>query len=130
MQELIDELGALKVKLAPTLAAIKPDVDRVKFLEAKIGEMAPAGEQVVNGQVYGASVSQNANERTITSMPRLFRTLGQREFLASCSFPLKHFDACVKSGLITETEKAVLLNEEHTGTRKVTTFLLPIKTNN
>jgi hypothetical protein len=127
MRELIDELGALEAELAPVLAVIKPKTERVKWLKDQISEQTPAGQQAVQGLVYGASVNEAANERTITSMPRLFRTIGQGEFLSRCGFPLGEFDKLVKSGQITASEKAVLLKEENTGSRKITTFLLPTK---
>jgi hypothetical protein len=126
MHALIDELGRLEAKLAPTLAAIKPKVARVKWLKEQIGKEAGAGEQVLHGFEFGVSVSPNALERTIVSMPRLFRTIGQGLFLSSCSFPLGTFDTMVKNGTLSPVDKAVLLLEEHTGTRPVKSFKLPI----
>lgn len=111
-QGLIDEFGRLSQKVE----AHKPDKARhalVREILAAGYEFEPNSQPFIEeGLEFTLSVSACANERTITSMAKLLKLLGQRLFLKFCKFPLSAVDASVPA-----SEHSQFLKEEATGPR-------------
>lgn len=120
----MDNLGALEAQLAPQLAALKPAMERVKALKEAIAAATPAGTQAIQGSRYGASVSEAGLVREIVSLPKLFKAIGERQFVGACSFPLKQLDALVAAGAVSGAQVKQILRAEHSGSRTVKTFPL------
>jgi hypothetical protein len=115
---LVDEYGSVQSKLAAFSSTTKPLKDREKELRAellKIVEKEPPDQAfALDGDHYTVTLSECRMERTIRSMKRVFVVLGQKLFLASCTFPLKAL-----SSLLLPDEVAKLVDETATGAREV-----------
>jgi hypothetical protein len=89
---IIDEFGGLQHEVE----AFKPTRERYEALSKEIRGWyeKESGEQpyLEEGARYVLQVSAATNERTITSMPKLFRILGIDAFLRFCRFPLAVVD--------------------------------------
>lgn len=113
---IIDELG----KLDAELAAMKPKEARRKELSEQVIEWfqdEPAEKAVAaSGARFTVVVSPRGNQRSILSIPKLFKRLGERTFLTNCSIALGALD-----NLLTKAEIGKFVGEARTGPRKVTT---------
>jgi hypothetical protein len=111
---LIDELGRLEADLEK----ITPKLERAKVLRGEIGrwcdQMPADQEYVVDGDRYAAAVSRRDNQRKIVSLGKIFRVVGQAEFLKVCSLTLKALDS-----LIPRNKQGRFVLEERTGKRTV-----------
>ena len=115
---LVDEFGAVQSRLDAFSATIKPLKEREKELREQILEAVkglPPNEACgIDGDSYAVAISERRIERTIKSMKRVFTLLGEKVFLARCSFPLK----ALKEDLLPD-DVAKLVDETLTGPREV-----------
>ncbi len=115
---LVDEYGAVQAQLDAFSATIKPLKEREKELREQILETVkdlPANEAYgMEGEKYSIAISERRVERTIKSMKRVLALLGEKLFLARCTFPLK----ALKEELLPD-EIAKLVTEASTGPREV-----------
>jgi hypothetical protein len=113
-QALIDEFGALQNQVE----RFKPTRDRYEETRKTIVswyEKAPGAQPFLEeGTQFMLKVSACTNERTVKSMPKLFRILGLETFLKLCKFPLAAVDAAVP-----KMRHAEFLVESQTGPRKI-----------
>lgn len=115
---IVDEFGELERKVAE----FKPTRDRHEALKKQIAgwfEATPADQpDQVEGQVYVVQASPRANQRLITSIPKLFRRLGQKLFLEVASIPLKAIDAHIPA-----SEHESFIVEKRSGSRSIKAVL-------
>ena len=111
-QALIDEYCELyraKKKLEEQLESKKAEVF------ALLPENHPAGEPyTLTGKKWILLIKAAEWVRTIKDKFAVLRRVGQDEFVARCTFPLKAFDE-----LILEGERAQFVDREQNGPRKV-----------
>jgi hypothetical protein len=111
---IIDEFGQLQ----QDVDAFKPKKDRHAELRDQIAswyEKEPARQPFVeHGLRFTLQVSECANERTVSSMSKLFKFLGVEAFLKLCKLPLGAVDAAVP-----KIRHKEFLTEEPTGPRKI-----------
>ena len=110
----IDEYGAV----SRAIAEFKPQLDRAKALKAHIlgwyHDLPPEETFVSHGNQYTLQVSARSWEREITSMWRLYRTLGMKRFFACVRAKLGEIDKHVP-----EAEQGQFLRKERTGMRDI-----------
>ena len=111
---LIDEFGELEQRLA----AFKPVSDRRDELRKEIlgwYENAGAGEKfTLAGSRFNVEVSACGQERSIISMPKLFKRLGQKLFFAVCKVSLKSVDEHIAAA-----EQAEFVTISQSGPRRL-----------
>lgn len=113
---LVDEFGELDRQLA----LLEP---RYKALSEEINgwfENAPAAEPAtIDGAQYRLALSPKRLSRHVTKLTVLFRKLGVRRFLQSCTFPVGE---CEK--LLGEDGAAAFIEGGRTGKRTITAMPL------
>jgi hypothetical protein len=114
--EQIDELGALDAELAH----VAPKIKRQKDLREIIREhyaLAPANmPATASGKLYTVIVGEKGFERSVLSMPKLFKRLTPSVFFRNCKVTLGVLDV-----LLTKAEIAAFVVSEQTGYRPITT---------
>ncbi len=114
----IDELGALELELAP----MRPKIKRAEALRKSVAAAftgAPEESGKLDGDKFIALIGERSNQRSITSMPKLFAILKKDVFLENCSFTLGKLEELVPPDL-----QIGLIEEKRTGSRTVTTYKL------
>ena len=93
-KRIVDRLGVLEDEIAPHKPAIKEAEALRKTVRGWTDddEVDPLANVVYDGSKYQSFVKAAESRRRITSLPKLFRLLKQRKFLALCSFTLKALD--------------------------------------
>lgn len=116
--KLVDEFGAVQAQLAAFAATIKPLREREKELRDEIlmtvADLPDDEACGIDGDAYVITITERRIERTIKSMKRVFAVLGEKLFLARCTFPLK----ALKEELLPDA-MAKLVTEAATGPREV-----------
>lgn len=109
-----DEIGVLNDEIEP----LKKLKKRYDLLAAEIRlwyDGMPDDENfVIEGRTHLVTISAQSNSRYITSMPKLFRKLGEKVFLKLCAFTLKNLD-----DHIPVPERPRYVTEDQTGARAV-----------
>jgi hypothetical protein len=113
-QAIIDEFGELQQQVD----AFKPKKDRHAELREQIAlwyeKERPTQPFLEEGLKFTLQVSECSNERTISSMPKLFKFLGIEAFLRLCKFPLGAVDVAIP-----RVRHGEFLDEAPTGPRKI-----------
>ena len=113
-RKVIDEYGELHRRVA----GYKPDIDRAAALKKEIESWYADSESAesfeAEGELYRVQIGPKAHQRTIVAITKVFRTLGQKQFLQNCTFPLGRLDTLLPSAV-----ELGIAKEERTGPRKV-----------
>lgn len=108
----IDEYGELERRYVEA-TWLKRREDLRRKIEAHYAN-EPADESFsAPGNIWQLIVGPRANKRTIVAMPKLFKLLGQKEFLSICTMPLGELD---RRGIDTDG----IVKESRTGNRTIT----------
>ena len=105
--EIVDEYG----ELARRIRMYRPDEDRAealrKIINGWFGQDGADLEFKVEGRAYVLRIGKRAIKRTLpaTSMRRVFKALGQAQFLATCTYPLNLADELKIEGLVVEVRE-------------------------
>ena len=113
----IDELGAVQAKLEPSKPLRKREKELREQIEGWIANLAPTKEKILDGVRYSTAISARKNERSIVSMWKVMKAIGDKAFLAACFLPLKVLDEY----LAPEQQKG-LVTEAPTGPRTILTM--------
>lgn len=109
----IDEYGELERRYVEAKIWLNRREDLRKKIESKYANEAADESFSAAGNIWQLVVGPRSNKRTITSMPRLFKLLGAKEFLSICEIPLKKLDSL---GIDTDG----IVKESRTGNRTIT----------
>ena len=117
LAELADEYG----ELARRIRMYAPDLDRAEALRKQISAFYinedPNREFLAEGKLYALRIGKRAIQRIVTAvgMRKLFKHLGQSQFLLNCTFPMNKLDELKLEGVV---------SEERTGPRKIEAIAL------
>lgn len=115
----VDETGALHKLLDPQLAALKPQIDRMKLLDALIRSRFDnsAGDRgfEASGNRFVSQVGPKAYERAI-DYPGLIKSIGVKVYAAFARTTLKALEENVSAAVVAE-----VVSSDYTGSRTITT---------
>jgi hypothetical protein len=116
---IVDEFG----DLTDVFDRFAPQMQRRNLLEEEIKswfrDAEPNKSFVVKGHRYEVQVGVREYRRKITHMVKLFTLLGKAQFLALCTFPLKHLEDTVSP-----RDQAAIVEKERSGPRSIRSLLL------
>jgi hypothetical protein len=117
----VDEFGELERQRAEFAPSAARHAALREEIASWVADEPPDQEFVFEGQRYLVHVGPKTLEREIRDMPRLFKILGLKRFLALCRFPLAAIDQHVPPA-----EHPAVVRQDHTGSRKVKAVAKPL----
>jgi hypothetical protein len=113
----VDELGKIHAKLA----AMKPQLDRAKHLEAVIEswfpDLKPEESATTRGHKFVAVISTQGYKRSVISMEAVYKRFGHKAFIDQCGFGLGTLGE-----MLEPEELPDFIATERAGNRSIKTF--------